>query len=72
MDVFTLWGPSPGSDAGCQSRGCEFEYQLGQHSFRCLTKVTVTSVIHQWAKSLCGKAASCLESMLCVELVRER
>ena len=36
---------SVGSNAGCQSRGCEFEPQLGQHSFRRLTKVTVTSVI---------------------------
>ena len=38
-------GSSIGSDAGCQSKGCEFEPQLGQHSFRRLTKVTVTSVI---------------------------
>ena len=41
--------PSPGSlvgrDAGCQSRGCESEPQFGQHSFRRLTKVIVTSVI---------------------------
>ena len=48
--------------AGSQpSRGCEFESKLGQHSFPRLTKVTLTSVIHRWAKSLCGKAASCLE-----------
>ena len=30
---------------GCQSRGCEFEPQLGQHSFHRLTKVIVTCVI---------------------------
>ena len=30
---------------GCQSRGCEFDPQLGQHSFRRLTKVTVTCVV---------------------------
>ena len=38
-------GSSVGSDAGCQTRGCEFESQLGQQSFRRLTKVTVTCVI---------------------------
>ena len=37
-------GSSVGSDVGCQSRGCEFESQLGQH-FWCLIKVTVTCVI---------------------------
>ena len=30
----------------CQSRGCEFESQLGQLSFRRLTKVNATCVIH--------------------------
>ena len=39
-------GSSVGSNVGCQSRGCEFESQLGQHSFRRLTKVIVTCVIH--------------------------
>ena len=34
-----------GSEAGCQSRGCEFESWLGQHSFRRLTKVNVPWVI---------------------------
>ena len=29
-------------------------------------------VFHQWANSLCGKAASCLESMLCGVLVWEK
>ena len=41
--------PSPSSsvvsDVGCQSMGCKFESQLGQHSFRRLTKVTVTCAI---------------------------
>ena len=37
--------PSPGSNAGCQSRGCEFESWRGQLSFRRLTKVNVTCVI---------------------------
>ena len=41
--------PSPGSlvgsNAGCQSRRCEFESKLGQHSFRRLKKFIVTSVI---------------------------
>ena len=43
------YNPSPGSsvgtDVGCQSWVCKFESQLGQYSFRRLTKVTVTSVI---------------------------
>ena len=62
--------PSPGSDTGFQSRGCEFEPQLGKHSFRCLTKVIVTSVIrlppfvfHQsmWKSSqLLGKIVVCI------------
>ena len=38
-------GSSVGSEASCQSRGCEFEFHLGQHFFRRFTKVTVTSVI---------------------------
>ena len=38
-------GSSVGSDASCQSMCCEFETQLGQHSFRCLTKVNTTLVI---------------------------
>ena len=29
-----------GSDAGCQSRGYEFEYELGRHYFLRLTKVS--------------------------------
>ena len=47
---------------------------FGQHSFRRLTKVIVTSVfrLHQWANSLCGKAASCFERLLCGLLVYER
>ena len=28
--IFEFSSPSPGIDAGCQSRGCEFESQLGQ------------------------------------------
>ena len=45
---FYRWAPvaqSIISNAGCQSRGCEFESQLGQHSFQRLTKVIVTGVI---------------------------
>ena len=38
-------GSSVGSNGGSQSRGCEFESQLGWHSFRRLRKVTVTCVI---------------------------
>ena len=34
-----------GFDACCQSRGCEFEPQLGQYTSRRLTMVIVTSVI---------------------------
>ena len=64
-------GSSVGSDAGFQSRCCELEPQLGQYSFQHLTKVTVTFVFHQWANSLCGKAASCLESISCWVLVWE-
>ena len=45
----SLKGPSVGclvgSDAGCQSRGCEFESRFGQLSFRRLTKVNATCVI---------------------------
>ena len=48
--MLKIWLPSPGSsvgsDAGYQYRGCEFKSQLGQHSFRRLTRVTVTCVIH--------------------------
>ena len=33
------------SDAGCQSRVLEFESQLVQHSFQCLTKINQTSAI---------------------------
>ena len=49
-----LLSQAPVSDLGCQSRGCVFETQLGQHSFRRLTKITVTSVIHlpPWASSM--------------------
>ena len=36
---------SVGSDAGCQSKGFEFESRLGQHSFRRLTKVNATCAI---------------------------
>ena len=36
---------SPGSDTGCQFIGCEFEPQLGQHSFRRFTKDNTTIVI---------------------------
>ena len=47
---FLAFSPSPGgsvgSDAGCQSRGCEFESRLGQLSFRGLTKVNATCIIH--------------------------
>ena len=45
-------GSLVGSHAGSQSKGCEFESQLGQHSLRRLTKIIVPSVIrlsHQWA-----------------------
>ena len=71
--------PSPGSlvgsDEGCQSRGCEFESQLGQHSFRRFDKshcdLRHTSFTNGLFNSLCGKAASCLESMLCGVLVWE-
>ena len=42
-------------------------------SFRRVITVTVTSVIRlpQWANSLLGKAARCLESLLCGVLVWE-
>ena len=36
---------SIGSDVGCQSRGCKFETQLCQQSFRQLIKGTVSRVI---------------------------
>ena len=39
-------GSSVGNDAGCQSGGCEFESRLDQLSFRGLTKVIATWVIH--------------------------
>ena len=48
-DTWTI-GPSPGSSvgsgAGCQSRGCKFESRLGQLSFRRLTKVNATCLVH--------------------------
>ena len=40
-----LYCSEVGSNADSQSRGREIESQLDQHSFRRLTKVTVTSVI---------------------------
>ena len=43
--ALTSPGSSVGSDAGCQSTGSGYESQLGNHYFRRLTKVTVTSVI---------------------------
>ena len=55
--------------AVCQSRGCEFETRLGQHSFRRLTKVIVTSVTRllpmvkqsMWKRSqLLGKIVVCI------------
>ena len=42
---YLMEASSVGSDAGCQSSGCDFEPQLGQHSFRRLTNVSVISVI---------------------------
>ena len=49
MSSFSVSESSPGSsvgnDAGCQSRGCEFESRLGQLSFRRLTNVIATCVI---------------------------
>ena len=64
---------SPGSDTGCQIRGCEFESHLAnilsavwQKSLR-----QASFVFHQWTNSLHGKAASCLESVLCRVLVWE-
>ena len=47
---------------------CDFKPQLGQHYFR----LSVTSIIcfsPMGYNSLCGKAASSLESMLCGVLV---
>ena len=41
---YVLFVSSVGSDAGCQSRGCEFQSRLGQLSFRRLTKVNATCV----------------------------
>ena len=60
VDYHFLPGPgsSVGVDAGCQSRGCEFESQLAQHSFRHLTKFTLTSVIRlspMGLQSMCKK-----------------
>ena len=41
--------PSPcnsvGGDAGYQTRGCDFQSQIGQNYFLHFTKVTVTSVV---------------------------
>ena len=45
LNPFLRPASSVGSDAGYQSRSCEFESQLGHHSFRHLTKVTLTRVI---------------------------
>ena len=62
----------PGSSVGhidrCQSRVCEFESKLGQHYFRCLTKVNrqVLFFFHILGNSLCGKATGCSE-IWCVE-----
>ena len=64
-------GSSVGSDAGCQSRGCEFESRLGQLSFRRLAK-SQCDMRHSSSTnglSLCGKAASCLGKLLCGILV---
>ena len=68
-------GSSVGSDAGCQSRGCEFESQLSQHFFRRLTKVTVTCVIRLSPMGCLTvyvekKAVAC-KSMMCGVLVWE-
>ena len=49
---FKIPGSSVSSDAGCQSRCCEFDSRLCQLSSRRLTKVNATFVIHQWAKSM--------------------
>ena len=65
---------SVGSDAGYQSRGCEFESQLGQLSFGRLTK-SQCDMRHSFSTnglSLCGKATSCLERLLCGVLVRKK
>ena len=71
IQLLYIKGPNPsssvGSDAGCQSRGCEFEPQLGQHSFLRLTKVIVISVnrllpMAMWKSSkLLGKNVVWLE-----------
>ena len=48
-----------------------FQPQHGQHFVWQKSLWQALCVIHQWANSLCGKAASCLESMLCQVLVWE-
>ena len=59
-------GSSVGIDAGCQSRGCEFESRLGQLSFRRLTKVNASFVFHQWANVYVEKQPVAWEEC-CVE-----
>ena len=44
LDLRLFYLQYPGSSVGSDA-GCEFEPLLGQHSFRRLTKVTVSSVI---------------------------
>ena len=61
--------PNPGSsvitDAGCQSRGCGFD----PGSVSILSDVWQKSMWPEWATSLSGKAASCLEILMSGVLV---
>ena len=49
---------------GTFNPGAEFEPQDGKHS-------DASFVSHQWVNSLCGKAASCLESVVWKTSVRK-
>ena len=54
------------------SRGCELEFHFGQYYFWRFTKFNASFVTHQWAYSLCGRAASCFLRLLCGVLESER
>ena len=69
------WNPgsSVGSKAECQFRGCEFETQLGQNSFRRWQKSMWQTgiVLKWWTNNICGQSASWLEILLCGVVVWE-
>ena len=43
--VYIGLATSSGNETGCQSKGCDFEPKLGQHSFIRLTRYNATRVI---------------------------